>query len=203
MTEAELVEGCRQGHRDAQHALFERTSERIYRTMLRMTGNAEDAFDLTQEAFVKAFSQIAQFNGRAAVTTWLYRIAVNEALQLMRRRGSLRIKLEEAGQARPAVRETPDTDARLDVEAALQALPPMDRSVLVLRYQEGLDYQQIAETLGCSEGTVASRLNRARHRVRSLLGAGYGSGEEDEAAEHPTIWEGAGARPTAGQDGRT
>ncbi|RME38752.1 MAG: sigma-70 family RNA polymerase sigma factor, partial [Planctomycetota bacterium] len=84
--ERDLIARCRQGDRNARRTLFERTSDRIYRLLLRMTGNADDAFDLAQETYLRAFTEIGKFDGRSNVATWLYRIAVNEALQCLRRR---------------------------------------------------------------------------------------------------------------------
>ncbi len=78
--ERQIVAGCKQGDREAQRQLYDLTSERIHRLMLRMTRSADDAFDLTQEAYMRAFTQIGQFDGRSSLGTWLYRIAVNQAL---------------------------------------------------------------------------------------------------------------------------
>ena len=86
MTERELVELCRRGDRQAQRALYDQTAEAIYRLALRMTRNADDAFDVAQDTYVRAFTRIEQFDGRSSLATWLHRIAVNEALQLLRRR---------------------------------------------------------------------------------------------------------------------
>ena len=85
-SERQLIDGCRRGDREAQRRLYEETSQKIYRLMLRMTRHSDDAFDLTQEAYVRALSQIDQFDARSSLTTWLYRIAVNQALQFLRRR---------------------------------------------------------------------------------------------------------------------
>ncbi len=186
MTERKLVERCVSGDREAQRELYAQTSERVYNLLLRMTGNAEDAFDLAQDTYLKAFAQIGQFDGRARLATWLYRIAVNEALQFLRR--TRREQARRAGLAiRPGSQGGADQVAdRLDVADALDALPPGDRAVLLLRYQHGLDYRALAETLDCSEGTVASRLNRARARIRRILQQGYATREEPAPEGHPT-----------------
>jgi RNA polymerase sigma-70 factor (ECF subfamily) len=189
----ELIEACRNGDRNAQRELFERTSGRVYRLLLRLTGNPDDAFDLTQETFLKGFTHIDRFDGRSSVATWLHRIAVNEALQYLRRAQTLRRKIDElAGGAATTYDATEAVTGRLDVEDALAQLPPDDRVIVLLRYQEGLDYRTITEVTGVPEGTVASRLNRARERLRNILKPcpeprrkGYASVEENRAAVHP------------------
>ena len=185
MTEQELLERCREGEREARRELYACTSERVYRLLLRMTANPDDAFDLAQETYLKAFARIAQFDGRSSIATWLYRVAVNEGLQFLRRREKLRVNLPEAAIERRAESDIERNTVRLDVNDALAAIAPTDRAMLLLRYQEGLDYRTIAEVLGCAEGTVASRLNRARQRVREILQESYARREEMDAAEHP------------------
>ena len=174
MNERSLVKRCQAGDRQAQHQLYENTCVRIYRLLLRMTGNAEDAADLTQETYVKGLQRLDQFDGRSAITSWFYRIAVNEALQFRRRHGIGTTKQKEVAPIQPAESELPETDLRLDLEGALAELPADDRALLLLRYQEELDYSGIAEVLECAEGTVASRLSRARERLRDLLRKSYG-----------------------------
>ncbi len=183
MTEEEkLVQRCRSQDREAQHEVYRRTSQRIYRLLLRMTGDADAAFDLAQETYVRAFTRIGQFDGKSALATWLYRIAVNEALQHLRRAGRAASRLTDDPARREAA--SPDTVAtRLDVQAALARLTAIDRAMLLLRYQDGLDYAAIAEAVGCRPGTVASRLNRARGRLRELL-ADYDP-EESVRPSHP------------------
>ncbi|MCH7871292.1 MAG: sigma-70 family RNA polymerase sigma factor, partial [Planctomycetes bacterium] len=86
MNDETIISGCRRRDRDAQRQLYERHAERIYRTVLRMVRDRDAAFDVTQETFVRAFQKIGSFDGRAAIGTWLYRIATNEALQFLRKR---------------------------------------------------------------------------------------------------------------------
>jgi len=185
MTESQLIRRCRRGDREAQRELYARTSERIYGLLLKMTRNPEDAFDLAHDTYILAYQRIDQFDGRGPVAAWLSRIAVNEALQFFRRaereRSHLKlIRLEEATADRPD-----DQAAGIDMDAALGELEPTDRAVLVLRYREGMDYRQIAEAMGCRDGTVASRLNRAREKLRAILQDGYGPSEENPGGEHP------------------
>ncbi len=185
MTEEELVQRCCDGDREAQSEFYTRTSRRIYGLLLRMTGSEEAASDLAQETYLRAFARIQDFDARSTVATWLYRIAVNEALQHLRR---LQRERERSEPVLPDV-ATPGFEdhhaAKLDVAEALGALAPDDRAVLLLRYQEGLDYRRMAAVLDCAEGTVASRLNRARAKLGELLGEGYAVREEKRVGGHP------------------
>lgn len=189
MTESELVERCRSADREAQRQLYEQTSSRVYRLLLRMTRNEDAAFDLSQDTYVRAFSRIAQFNGESSLATWLYRIAVNEALQFLRRKAPLQLdaQLEIS---------SPDSNiahdrvvAALDLDKALEQLDPTDRTILLLRYQEALDYRAISAVMDCPAGTVASRLNRARQRIRELLVGGNDTAEEIEGGRHQITQE--------------
>lgn len=194
-SEHELVARCRRGDREAQRALYEQTSDRIYRLLVRMTRSQETAEDLTQETYLKAFSAIETFDGRSAVHTWLYRIAVNEALQSLRRKRPTGLDPEFAAH-RPDPRDNGhDWMGRIDVEAAIAELDPMDRAVLLLRYQEGLDYQAIAGAAGIPMGTVASRLNRARERLREVLGDYAPIREETRPDTHPSQGGTTGSDP--------
>ncbi len=183
--EHDLVTRCQKGDREAWRDLYERTIERIYRLLRRMAGNDHDAFDLAQETYVRAFARIGQFDGRSSVSTWLYRIAVNEALQFLRREKRTQKHLQALPE-RP-LPEYPGNPAmaRIDVQDALESLADTDRAMLLLCYQEGLGYREMAEVLDCAEGTIASRLNRARQRLRDLLAGGYETCEESDGAEHP------------------
>lgn len=174
MTDRDLIQRCREGDREAQRHLYEQTSLRIYRLLLRMTGCPEDASDLTQETFVKGFQRLDQFDERSAIASWLYRIAVNEALQFRRRRKMSTSKLRELAMSQTDESSSSVCDARLDLDDALAELAHDDRVLLLLRYQEGLDYRDMAEVLECANGTVASRLNRARDRLRGILQKSYG-----------------------------
>lgn len=179
MDEAELVEACRRRERQAQKELYDRYAPLIYRLVLRLAGNAQDAFDLTQETFVRALGRIATFDGRAGLATWLYRVATNEALQLFRRRRVDRRHLRAYAEQQAAAGEPPDPLARQEVDRALGRISADHRAVLILRYQEGLTYQQIAAVLDCPAGTVASRLNRARAELKAALAGETPAGAED------------------------
>ena len=179
-----LAERCGRGDRAAQREVYDRTSERIYRLVLKITRNADQAFDLTQQTYVRAFTHMHQFDGRAALATWLYRIAVNEALQAARREATASARLKEIRRSAADRSANEQITMRIDIAEALDALSAEERAILLLRYQDGLDYAGIAEVTGCPPGTVASRLNRARERLRGLLAPGYGTPEENARAKH-------------------
>lgn len=182
MDEGTLVERCRQGDRAAQRALYERTCDRIYGLLVKMTRNPDEAFDLAQETYLRAFDRIQQFDGNSSITTWLYRIAVNEALQSARRGKTDQRARETLGRIVPAEHRG-TTDLRMDVDAAMGELSEDDRLILLLRYREGLDYEAISQVTESPAGTVASRLNRARERLREKLKS-YAPREENGAAAH-------------------
>jgi RNA polymerase sigma-70 factor, ECF subfamily len=179
-----LAERGGHGDRAAQREVYDRTSERIYRLVLKITRNADQAFDLTQQTYVRAFAHMHQFDGRASLSTWLYRIAVNEALQAARREATASAKLREIRHSAAEGSATEQITMKIDVAEALEALSAEERTILLLRYQDGLDYGAIAEVTGCPSGTVASRLNRAREKLRGLLASGYGAREENALAKH-------------------
>lgn len=159
---------CRTGDRRAQRQLYETFCRQIYRLMVRMT-NSDAAADLTQQVFLQAFRKIDQYAGKGRFDRWLYRVAVNEAYQYLRR------KRRDRHSA--LVYEPEDTSAggnkRVEqrdlMEHALARLEPELRSMFLLREVEELSYREIAETLGIPEGTVGSRLNRARRELRDHL----------------------------------
>lgn len=182
VTQGELIEGCRRGDREAQHELYAHTSERIYRLLLTMTRDADAAFDLAQDTYVQAFTRIDQFDGRSTLATWVYRIAVNQALQFLRKGERAKRRMSKID--RPEAPADDSLSIQMDVSAALADLDPRDRTILILRYQDGLDYRAIADILECAPGTVASGLNRARQRLRDRLG-GYAAREDSAAPEHP------------------
>lgn len=184
MSLAELIEGCRRGDRAAQKEVYERYNERIYRLALKMTGNTETAFDVTQDTFVHAFQNITTFDGRADLGTWLYRIATNETLGLFRRKAVhqryLRVMPAPTESTEPA-----EESRRHDVLEALGRLSDSDRTILELKYQRGLSYEEISAELKCPPGTVSSRLHRARARLREFLQQSQNPTEESVRLPHP------------------
>src|SRR5207253_918775 len=135
--------------RDAQRALYALTHERLFRLLLRMTRHEpEQAAYLLQDTYVRAFERIAQFNGDAGIATWLHRIAVNEALQFIRksRRRDRLMKTREEALASSG--KSDRAALQVELRDALACLPPDDRALLVMKYYEGMSYADIAEALG-------------------------------------------------------
>lgn len=166
--EQTLVAACREGDSDAQRELYERHCQQVYRLMFRMVG-AEDADDLTQQVFVRVLQTIGQFRGQSALSTWLYRLATNEALQFHRRNAR---RVTQVLSVEPAD-DGPSDHRRLEdremLEHALANLDPNLRAIFLLREVEQLSYYELAMVLDIAEGTVASRLNRARRLLRDLI----------------------------------
>lgn len=181
MTVQELVQAARQGDREAFAQLVEEHQGRVYSLAFRMVGNPDDAADLTQEAFLSAWRGLAGFDGRAAFSTWLYRLTTNACIDFLRRekrRAALSFTLEEDGEERQAEisderwspeRELERKEARSALERGLASLSPQHRQILLLREQEGLSYGEIARCLDLEEGTVKSRIARARTALRNFL----------------------------------
>jgi RNA polymerase sigma-70 factor, ECF subfamily len=170
--ESALVEACQRGDRAALHAFYERYRRRVFSLIARIVG-AQDAEELTQEVFLRAFKALPKFRGDAQLSTWMYRLAVNAALSYATR-GQARQRRdlgEEALLALPA-EDAPATDPKLRarLERALNALPAGYRAVLVLHDVEGLQHEEIAAILGCRVGTSKSQLHKARAKMRELLG---------------------------------
>lgn len=163
-----VVAGCKDGDESSRRRLYEASHQNVYRLMVRMVGLA-DAADLTQQVFLQVFERIGQFSGRSKVNTWIYRIAVNEALQHLRRgkRSKVRI-LEQEPMDRSRSSEEKSDEKEL-LEQALSRLEPELRSTFLLREVEGLSYTEIAQSLGIPQGTVGSRLNRARLELKQHL----------------------------------
>ena len=176
-----LVERAAQGDRDAFGALVLRHQNRVFNVAYQVVRNREDALDVAQEAFAKAFASLASFKGEAGFTTWIHRIVVNLAIDCLRRRrrgdstaydDRLAVPEDiESGQAAPddpaTVVESRQVQSLL--ARGIQALPPAHRAVLILREIEGLSYDEIARAVGCNLGTVMSRLFYARRKLRKVL----------------------------------
>ena len=182
MTEQELVRRAKGGDQDAFAELVTAHQDRIYTLCLRMTGNREDAQDAAQEAFLNAWRGLASFQGGSSFSTWLYRLASNACIDLLRRRkrrqeGEAPHSLddEEAGWPEPAApgggpeEELEQKERRQALERELRALPDHQREILVMREVSGLSYQEIGELLSLDLGTVKSRLARARLALKKRL----------------------------------
>ncbi len=173
-TERELVTACQRGDREAFRALFELHKDRVYSIGLRFSGDPAAAMDIAQDTFLKLFSCIQDFRGDARLETFLYRLVVNSCLDRKRKDRRLLPLVDDwaatllAKEASPSERVL-QSEVATTVRSAVEKLTPDLRMVIVLRYTEGLAYEEIAEVLGCSAGTVASRLNRAHKMLQRRL----------------------------------
>lgn len=170
-----LVMECRAGRTDAFGMLVERYQDRLYPTALRLTGAVEDALDLLQDTFLRAFQKLKGFHGDSSFYTWVYRIMVNLALTGRRRRLPRRFRGAAVGDAADPA-EGSDPGSRLEraerealVQGALGRLAADHRVVVVMKEYDGLRYEEIAAALGVPVGTVRSRLHRARCELKTML----------------------------------
>jgi RNA polymerase sigma-70 factor, ECF subfamily len=186
---ADWVRRAQEGDVRAFEQLFQQYHRGIYNTIYQMTHNDADAADLTQEVFVRAYRALPRLQTPEAFTSWLYRIAVNLSRNWLRDRGRVRIEsLEVPGEegeegstreiADPsgdpaALAQTRDMQER--VQKAIAGLSPDHRQVVMLHHIEGMPVEEIARVMGCSIGTVKSRLSRARENLKRKL-AGYVEG---------------------------
>lgn len=183
MTEQELVERAKKGDEAAFEVLVTDNEKRIYNLCRRLTGNPEDAAELTQEAFLNAWRGLSRFQGESSFSTWLYRLASNACIDFLRKEKrrqnlSMTVSLDDEEEARqvelPDERYAPErelerTEVRQAVAAGLERLTPEHRQVLVMREINGLSYAEIGAVLGLEEGTVKSRIARARNALRKVL----------------------------------
>jgi len=184
-TDEDLVALAQGGDTGAYDRLVTRHRGRIYAMIRQMIKNEADAWDLAQESFIKAWKALPRFEAKARFSTWLYRIAHNTVYDWVRRRrpeSGGELNDETFGESRidPASLTTPSADRRPDealagdelrekIEAALAQLSPAHRQAVVLKDVHGLAYKEIAEVMGCSLGTVMSRLFYARQKLQQLL----------------------------------
>src|SRR5688572_15836313 len=170
----ELILRARQGDGDAFGLLVVRHQDRIYAAVLRFCGDAEDAREIVQRAFINAWRRLDSFKGDAAFSTWMYRIAFNESVSFRREGGRRRpVPMPETG-ADPADDRRPgdrldSEESRAQVQQALDRLDPEERKILILKELEDRSYDEIAEILEIPKGTVRSRLFRARAALREKL----------------------------------
>ena len=179
-----LVESCRGGDTAAFDRLVLKYEDRVYSLAYRLTGNPDDALDVAQEAFMKAFQSIGRFQGCSSFYTWIYRITANTAVSRRRYRtarpktvslggiveGERGALPSDPNQADPAEDASQADLVRL-VEEAIKRLDDEHRVVIVLRDIEGRNYEEIGEIIDCPQGTVKSRLHRARRMLRDILSA--------------------------------
>ena len=174
------MESARQGDQEAFERLVRAYEKRVFALTLRMCGNAEDAAEAAQEAFLAVWQGLKFFRGEASFSTWLYRLASNACVDLLRREGRHRaaagpsLNDEELDLAAADPAPTPQEAAeraelRQQIEAGLQQLSLEYRQVLVLREMHQLSYEEIGQTFNLDPGTVKSRISRGRKRLRKIL----------------------------------
>lgn len=182
LSDADLAGAAQKGDMVAFEELVARHRDQIYARAFSMVRNEDEALDLAQEAWVKGWQRLAQFQGESSFATWMTRIVINLCLDLLRkqkrqRTESIEVLEEESGGIEhhmPITMPNPaagleQAELRQRIDLALDQLSPEHRVVLVLHEFEGLDYKDIAGRMGCSIGTVMSRLFYARRRMASLL----------------------------------
>lgn len=181
--EAIDLEALRKRDKQAFAELVDHNSTNIYRLGLKMTGNPQDAEDVLQETFIKAFNHIKNFEGRSKISTWLYRIAVNESLMLLRKRNDgvtsidQGIKTDEGENLPMQIvdwcclpeKELVRDEVRNQIDDAAKNLSTVNRAAFLLRDVEGLSTRETAEVLDISESAVKVRLMRARMQLREEL----------------------------------
>lgn len=200
--DAALVERARAGDGAAFATLLRKYERRVYAVAQGILRNADDARDVGQEAFWKAHNALATFDGQAQFFTWLYRITVNVSIDYLRKRRGLKVEFDDArandeDEADPngisprrlgfdPERALEDQELRGQLERSLQKLSPAHRAVLVLREVEGLSYQEMADVVGCSIGTIMSRLFHARKKMQAFILAERGEPLGAEPGQTPS-----------------
>lgn len=185
MDDRQLIERFLEGDQSSFERLVKKYQDRIYNTIYSLVGNQPDAWDISQEVFIKVYRSLPSFRRSSNFYTWLYRIAVNQVKDFFRKKKSEKlVSLERLGKEekesllsifastqRTALQELEAKELQELIQTALNSLSIKYRTIITLREIEGLSYNEIAEALGCSRGTVESRLYRARQEMRSLLRA--------------------------------
>ena len=181
LREADAIERAKQGDAEAFQVLYDMHKRRVYSLCLRMTANTAEAEDLAQEAFLQLFRKIGTFRGESAFSTWLHRLSVNVVLMHLRKKGLPVVSLEETTQSSGGEEDTPKKDFgaedvalagsidRLQLQKAVESLPPGYRTIFVLHDVEGYEHNEIATIVGCSIGNSKSQLHKARMKLRDLL----------------------------------
>jgi len=177
--EAEAIERAKQGDAWAFQQLYDKHKRRVYSLCLRMTANTAEAEDLTQEAFLQLYRKIATFRGESAFSTWLHRLSVNVVLMHLRKKSLPVVSLDETTQGGEEDAPKKDFGAedlalagsidRLQLQRAVDDLPPGYRTIFVLHDIEGYEHNEIAGIVGCSIGNSKSQLHKARMKLRDLL----------------------------------
>lgn len=164
----DLVLSARKGDVEAYNRLVSRWEKRIYNYILRLVANRDDALDLSQDVFLKAYQSLKRLDDPARFAAWLFRIAHNEAFSLLRRRRTETEVVDQAPPAPPAARMLP-VETSLAVSAALARLSEDQREAVILKIYQGFKFEEMAEILGCPVSTVKSRLYAAFDLLKETL----------------------------------
>lgn len=165
-----LVEACLSGDTSAFGVLVDSYEGKLYNVALQITGSRDDAMDATQSAFVKAYEKLHTFDDSYRFFSWIYRIAINEALNLTRRKGPVSgIDMEAFVGSDDPEQASSDREVSRMLYGAIGSLSPEHRAVVVLKHLQGLSYREIAGVLEIPEERVKSRLFSARQKLRALL----------------------------------
>lgn len=174
MDELRAIAQAKRGDADAFAFLVETYETSVYRLALRMCGNAHDAEEVAQEAFVAAWKGLPAFRGESKFSSWLYQLTTNAAIDFLRREKRHRTATPIEDEPEPATPDTPqqaleESEVRHALQQALDTLTPEHREIFLLRQMRQLSYEEIGRLLGLESGTVKSRLSRAKKQLREIL----------------------------------
>jgi RNA polymerase sigma-70 factor (ECF subfamily) len=208
VSDADLVKKAKEGDPDAFATLFYTHKARVYSLCLRMTNNTAEAEDLTQDAFLQVFRKLATFRGDSALSTWLYRVAVNTVLMHFRKKGLRQVSLDEPSShnTRVVKIEYGNMDEqlcgsvdRITLARAMRELPAGYRTIFLLHEVKGYEHQEIARLLRCSVGNSKSQLHKAKLKMRELLGRGQHALEAVKEKRSTRAVRRKSARPAVAQ----
>ncbi len=173
INETEIIQRAKDGDQGAMATLIENNQKNIFALAYRMTGNRDDALDITQDTFIKAMRSIRKFRGDSKFSTWLYTIASNLSKDHIRKLGRIDVvSLEEdwlkAGNVSP-FEETYEKERQELVKRGIAALPPQMRAAFVLRFEDNLPISEIAKVLDKSEGTIKAQIHTAVEKIKALI----------------------------------
>jgi len=177
LEETEMISRCQRGDQEALKEIFDKYHKKVYRIAYGVVRQREEALDIVQEVFIKLFHSIKNFKGKSHFYTYLYRMVMNTAIDHARKTGKQIISsLDVEGSFQPSddLEKGPERillqkELEERVKLAMDKLPTEQRTALIFRDVEGLSYQEMAEAMGCSIGTVMSRLHYGRKRIQELL----------------------------------